>query len=429
MAETPPAQGGKFGWLKAIIGTVAGLLSGACAMYFTPLVDKIIKPAKPLANFAVEHQGLTVTFQDRSNGGGEGWWDFGDGSPLEPVSSKQDHLTHTYAKPGNYTAKLSLRNYLGEESERSVSLQLDMPTADDPEVVAFNAEPTCPAVYAPATFRLTTKVKNAALLVFDFGDELPMKIVPDPGSESESVITFKEAGSHTIRLVAINGKKTVEQNQVVYVSVPPKGMASALLTVSDRGTQVEKLEITETLGQAFPPNVQASIYAIDRLIQARPGFTITDARLKPVSDQGVRNLKLQMAPDRLSVRLTGELAKGTGLLARKAPLPNLVVQVVLAEERRTVATRAPIQLAATLTVPGSTDLALPALPPNWANVERGMTLQMKDDDRVVWQEGQMPRSAPVVMQNRPCKLTATVVGDKIHVEVDEVKPGPQPIMN
>src|SRR5438093_13377830 len=95
--------GAKGGWLKTIIGTVAGLFSGAVMMYLTPLVERVVKPAKPLANFAVEQQSLAVTFHNRSNGG-EGWWDFGDGSPLEPVSPKQPRVTHSSANPRPYPA-------------------------------------------------------------------------------------------------------------------------------------------------------------------------------------------------------------------------------------------------------------------------------------------------------------------------------------
>src|SRR5437667_12632476 len=112
--------GGKRGWLKTIIGTVTGLFSGAAMMYLTPLVERVVKPAKPLANFAVEQQSLTVTFHNCSNGG-EGWWDFGDGSPLEPVSPKQPSITHSYANSGAYTAKMSIHNFVGDESERSVA--------------------------------------------------------------------------------------------------------------------------------------------------------------------------------------------------------------------------------------------------------------------------------------------------------------------
>src|SRR5438045_1217889 len=78
------AGGKSGGWFKAILTSIFGLFSGACLMYLSPLVDKVIKPSKPVANFAYQAQGLKVTFQNRSTGGQEGWWDFGDGSALEP---------------------------------------------------------------------------------------------------------------------------------------------------------------------------------------------------------------------------------------------------------------------------------------------------------------------------------------------------------
>src|SRR5438128_1815112 len=84
---------------------LAGPMSGAFMMYLSPLLDKVVKPAKPVANFAVDHQGTTVMFHNRSAGGSEGWWDFGDGSPLEPVLAGQEAVSHTYANPGAYIAK------------------------------------------------------------------------------------------------------------------------------------------------------------------------------------------------------------------------------------------------------------------------------------------------------------------------------------
>src|SRR5438552_2023715 len=69
------------GWLKAFYGTLAGVLSGACMMYLSPLLDKVIKPAKPVANFAVDVQGLSVQLHNRSSSKADGWWDFGDGAP------------------------------------------------------------------------------------------------------------------------------------------------------------------------------------------------------------------------------------------------------------------------------------------------------------------------------------------------------------
>src|SRR5207245_1349595 len=95
------------GWLKTFLGTLGGLLSGAIVMYVTPLVDKAVKPAKPVANFKfeVDRQSLQVRFENLSTGG-QGWWDFGDGSPLEQVLPDNHLVYHTYAQAGEYTAKM-----------------------------------------------------------------------------------------------------------------------------------------------------------------------------------------------------------------------------------------------------------------------------------------------------------------------------------
>src|SRR5262249_39083035 len=42
------------GWLKGLVTTVLGLCSGAVLMYASPLIDRVVKPAKPVANFAAQ---------------------------------------------------------------------------------------------------------------------------------------------------------------------------------------------------------------------------------------------------------------------------------------------------------------------------------------------------------------------------------------
>ena len=98
------------GWVKAAATSVFGLISGAVLMCLTPLFESAIKPARPVANFAHQAQGLTVHFSNRSTGAVQGWWDFGDGSALEPFSPKQETVSHAYAKPGTYTATFSFQS-------------------------------------------------------------------------------------------------------------------------------------------------------------------------------------------------------------------------------------------------------------------------------------------------------------------------------
>jgi hypothetical protein len=81
-----------FGWIKAVITGVLGLLSGAALMWLSPLVEKVVKPARPIANFGVQVDGLKATFVNQAEGN-EGWWDFGDGSPLQPFAPDQKTFT------------------------------------------------------------------------------------------------------------------------------------------------------------------------------------------------------------------------------------------------------------------------------------------------------------------------------------------------
>src|SRR5439155_18897180 len=118
MSATAAPKRSLFRRLFALVGTIAGMCSGAALMYLSPLVDRVVKPGKPLANFAVETEGLSATFHNRY--AGEGWWDFGDGSPLEPATPDQSSITHTFPHPGTYTTKLLVRNFVGDEHERSV---------------------------------------------------------------------------------------------------------------------------------------------------------------------------------------------------------------------------------------------------------------------------------------------------------------------
>src|SRR6516165_5752452 len=109
MAETPTTLRGKIrAKFVALCTTVAGLLSGAALMYVSPLVDHFVKPGPPIANFGVDKDGLKITVRNQSSGGHEGWWDFGDGSALEPFDPNKTTLTHSYASGGQYPVKLTL---------------------------------------------------------------------------------------------------------------------------------------------------------------------------------------------------------------------------------------------------------------------------------------------------------------------------------
>src|SRR5262245_12430407 len=122
MADTINPKRSLLSRLRGLVFAIASMASGAAALYVSPLLDRVVKPTKPLANFAVETDGLTATFHNRY--AGEGWWDFGDGSPLEPATPDQSSISHTYPRAGSFAAKLNVRNFIGDEHERTVPIEV-----------------------------------------------------------------------------------------------------------------------------------------------------------------------------------------------------------------------------------------------------------------------------------------------------------------
>src|SRR5579871_1269232 len=324
---------------KSTFGTLAGLLSGAAMMYVSPLLDKVIKPAKPVANFAVDHNGTTVTFYNHSSGTGDGWLDFGDGSPLEPISPKQSVITHNYPKADSYFAKLTWRNLLGDENERTVKIDLDPPKTEPPAVLSLEAIPLTPGGYAPATFRLIGKTKNAKLCVWDPGDERNLEFSTESTDNQDRLITFPKAGGYVVKLAAVNGEQAAEKTAIINVDEPPAHCCTAVVTVTDQGTRVDRVEKAIPVTANFPPNARDNTYHFERQVPAWRGFQIQDAKLVVVNERGSRNLAVTVAPDRQSVQVSGDLVKDVGLLSRNAPPPMAVVQVVLTQERRALVKR------------------------------------------------------------------------------------------
>jgi PKD repeat protein len=434
----PPAKGSTLaGWLKAAIGATAGLLSGAVITYLSPLVDKVVRPSKPVSNFAIDQEGTTVTFHNRSLGGSSGWWDFGDGSALEEVVPGQEVVTHTYPAAGDYTAKLTVRNFLNDEDERTVTLRLDGSKGAPPAITSLEVAPVGPTCCAPATFRLVSKVKNAQVCVWDLDDDRPLEILTENLDVQDRLVTFRKPGGYVIKLVAVNGGQAVEKSEVVSVMEPPAGTITAVLNVTDTATQVRTETTSYTFSETFPPQTKDDVYRFTRQAPARQGFAIKDVRVqtnagsgpslggqpqlaldpKDVTAAGARGLTLQLLQDGRLVQLSGELVKDAS--TKRGTPPSVKVPVVLTQEKRTSITRPPVPVSATVTVPGSAVVALPPLPADWVDAKRLYRLELQDGERVVWQDSQLPRNKPVTVQKRRCLLTATPAGDQVRIDLVE----------
>ena len=107
-------------------------------------------------------------------------------------------------------ATAAVQNLLGDESERTVSLHLDTAKPDAPEIQALDVAPVSPGSFAPATFRVTGKVKNAQMCVWSSSDDRPMEFVKDDLAAQDRLLTFDRPGSYVIKLAAVNDTHTAQ---------------------------------------------------------------------------------------------------------------------------------------------------------------------------------------------------------------------------
>lgn len=344
------------GWMKAGILGVLGLGGGIAGTYTTAVVNTVIKPTKPVANFGVAAEGLGVSCQNQATGE-SGWWDFGDGTSLVPFAADQT-VTHTYAKPGNYTVKLTVRNFLGDENERSVPVEVAAGPKDSPPplIAGFAVQSVSPVAYAPATYRVVADVTNAEHCVWDYGDG---RIEVTDGGKIDRMVTFDKPGTFPLQLVALNGKQAAKQAGAVKIESPPTGSVTAVLRVIDSGNQVMRHTLNESVaipvptGKNPPPNFAKTVHI-------RPGFTLTEAVVVKAAVGGVKSLNVAIAPDKRSAVVSGEWAGDPKTAAKTAGGSDVIVPVKLTEER--ISAQPPAVTMVTGTIGGAGGAARCELP-------------------------------------------------------------------
>jgi PKD repeat protein len=367
MADEPKKPRGVRGIFKAAGGAVLGLFSGAAVMYATAVFDTVVKPSKPVANFAVTADGLTVTCQSHATGD-SGWWDFGDGTPLEPFDAAKPAVEHVYARPGNYAVKLIVRNFLMEENERSVPVSLTAaPNQLPPQIADLRVEPIGPRAVAPATFRIRGEVKNAQHVVMTLGDRYE---VNTEGGPFERLVVFEKPGQYPIQVMGHSGKQAAGQITLVTVERPASGSVSAVLRVTDSGTKTDRQTFAESV--PLPPPAKGA-KAVEKTVAARPGYAIVQASIGKVTSPAVKKLKAEVAADKRSVKLTGEWA---GDAAGKPA--DVIVPLVLVEEKATPVALPPQMMAGALAGGQPVSWKLPPQPIGLAGFQRKMELEFRE---------------------------------------------------
>jgi PKD repeat protein len=322
------AQPKRGGWLKAALIGMLGLGGGAAGTYATALVDRVAKPTRPVANFAVAAEGLTVVCQNHASGE-SGWWDFGDGTALEPFDAGRAEQKHTYAKPGNYTVKLTVRNFVADENERSVPVEVSAAAKDAPapQILGFAVQPVSPVSVAPATFRVTAEVKNADNCVWDFGDG---RLEVAEAGKIDRLVAFESPGQFPVQLVAHNGKQAAKQAAAVKVDAPPAGSLMVVVKVTDTGTRPETATRSESVAVPVPKDKAVSF---SKTIVAKPGFSILIGAPAHPEVAGVKNLKVEVAADRKSATLSGEWAGDPKALTKAAGGSDVLIPLKVTETR------------------------------------------------------------------------------------------------
>ena len=323
--------GGKGGLVKAGLGGMAGLMAGFVGVYATSVVNQVAKPSKPVANFAVSAEGLTVVCQNHASGD-SGWWDFGDGTPLEPFADGDQVIKHTYAKPGNYSVKLTVRNYFADENERTVPVDMTQPAVNTPAgglaVNNFTATAVGGVTSAPATFRVKGDVANADKVLWDTGGD-HLEVTDSPGA-FEKLVVFEKPGTYPIQVIGYNGKNAVKRSATVTVSAPMSGTLSVVIRTGGTGTKVDRKAFTETVAIPLPAK---DAKAFERVIAARPGYVLLDAKLGAVASTAAKNVKATVAADKKSVTVSGEWTGSGNAATKSAGGSDLMVPVILTQER------------------------------------------------------------------------------------------------
>ena len=176
------------------------------------------------ANFAISSDnvlvGETVTFVDYSVNQTSELLDFGDGS--DSTTAKVNHI---YTTPGTYTANLTVKNDVSDDSMLK-TITVIQPTAP---VASFTSN--CTTGNAPLTVQFNdTSTGSPTSWNWDFGDG-------DRSTEKNPKHTYLSAGNYTVNLTVSNLSGTDSKTAVITV-LEEEDEEKKILPVADFNTSV-----------------------------------------------------------------------------------------------------------------------------------------------------------------------------------------------
>jgi PKD repeat protein len=187
--------------------TKLGLITVTSAPVIAPPVAEFT--ANPTSGIAP----LTIQFTNRSTGQVTGYlWDFGDGSTSLVTSP-----IYTYRNAGNYTVKLTVSGPGGQDAETKFSYitVLSSSSTTSPPKADFSALPTNGA--APLTVQFFNRTTGQfTSLLWEFGDGIT-------SSSTNPVVTYRVAGSYTVKLTARGPGGAHTETKTNYITVTGTG--------------------------------------------------------------------------------------------------------------------------------------------------------------------------------------------------------------
>ena len=180
--------------------------------------DFIIVSEEPTPNFTVSSDENTVTFTNTSIGATSYSWDFGDGN-----SSTESDPIHTYSGDGQYSVVLTATNDCGSETTQQIVTTSSAPQA------AFTSSGTSGC--EPLTVDFTDgSTSNTTSWSWDFPGASPSS-----STEQNPSVTYNDAGTYTVTLIASNTTGTSTITETDFIVVAPLASPS-FTTSSDENT-------------------------------------------------------------------------------------------------------------------------------------------------------------------------------------------------
>lgn len=215
----------------------------------THLMNGYNPPQAPVANLQVSAttgtSPLTVTLDASASTDSDGTitsytWQFGDGSA--DVVTTSPTISHTYNNPGDYVAKVIVKDDDTHTSTKAVSIEVLQTVTGGPPVASLSVSATTGTAPLTVTFdgSASYDVGSGSIVAYrwKFGDISPVRIITDP----QITHTYTTPGVYTANMEVIDNSGEKSKKYITITVLPANG--------ATEGPPVANLSVSATTGTA-----------------------------------------------------------------------------------------------------------------------------------------------------------------------------------